>query len=178
MRRYTFEYEIAMNVVSAREAFRGTPEIQVKSSAPGWTCLHIAPELSLKDRVVGFFRSQLLNDLSPELCEQITLAMDELLGNALEHGCNTEPKLGVELAYIRTNRSLLFHLRDAGPGFSLDSLDHAALNNPPEDPLRHASFRSEMGLRPGGYGIMLVKKIADELIYNETGNEVLFIKYL
>ena len=167
-----------MNMVSARDAFREMPEIQVKSSTPGWICLHIAPELSLKDRVVGFFRSQMLNDLSTELCEQIALAMDELLGNALEHGCNTDPKLGVELAYIQTNRSILLHLRDAGPGFSWDSLLHAAVNNPPEDPLRHTNFRSEMGLRPGGFGIMLVKKIADELIYNETGNEVLFIKYL
>ena len=52
------------------------------------------------------------------------------------------------------------------------------MNNPPEDPLHHTKLRSEMGLRPGGYGIMLVKKIADELIYNEAGNEVLFLKYL
>jgi anti-sigma regulatory factor (Ser/Thr protein kinase) len=178
MRRYTFEHETVMTIVSARDAFRGTPEIQVKSAAPGWTCLHIAPELPLKERVVGFFRSQMLKDLSAELCEQLTTAMDELLGNALEHGCKAEPQLGVELSYIRTSRSILLQLRDAGPGFSLDSLDHAAVNNPPEDPLRHANFRSEMGLRPGGYGIMLVKKIADELIYNETGNEVLFIKYL
>lgn len=167
-----------MNVVSARDAFSGTPDIQVKSSMPGWISLHIAPKLPLKDRVVGFFRSQLLNDLSADLCEQLTLAMDELLGNALEHGCNTEPKLGVELSYIRTVRAILLHLSDAGPGFSWDRLYHAAVNNPPEDPLRHANFRSQMGLRPGGFGIMLVKKIADELIYNETGNEVLFIKYL
>lgn len=167
-----------MTVVSARDAFRGTPEIQVKSSAPGWICLHIAPELRLKDRVIGFFRSQMLKDLSADLSEQLITAMDELLGNALEHGCNTDPKLGVELSYICTARAILIHLRDAGPGFSLDCLEHAAVNNPPEDPLRHTNFRSAMGLRPGGFGIMLVKKLADELVYNETGNEVLFIKYL
>jgi anti-sigma regulatory factor (Ser/Thr protein kinase) len=178
MRRYTFEQETVMSIVSARDAFLGTPEVQVKSSTPGWISLHIAPELPLKDRVVGFFRSHLLNGLSEELSEQLTLAMDELLGNALEHGCNTEPKLGVELSYIRTVRAILLHLRDAGPGFSWDRLQHAAVNNPPEDPLRHADLRSKMGLRPGGFGIMLVRKIADELIYNETGNEVLFIKYL
>jgi anti-sigma regulatory factor (Ser/Thr protein kinase) len=178
MRRYTFEHETVMSVVSARDAFRKTPEIQVKSSAPGWICLHIAPQLPLKERVVAFFRSHMLSDVSSELCEQITLAMDELLGNALEHGCKVDPTLDVELSYIRTSRSILLYLRDAGPGFSLESLNHAAVNNPPEDPLRHTSFRSQMGLRPGGFGIMLVKRIADELIYNETGNEVLFIKYL
>jgi anti-sigma regulatory factor (Ser/Thr protein kinase) len=35
-----------------------------------------------------------------------------------------------------------------------------------------------MGMRPGGFGIMLVKQIADELVYNERGNEVLLIKLL
>ena len=167
-----------MTVVSARDAFRETPEVEVKSSAPGWIRLHIAPKLPLKELVVGYFRSHLLNGFSTELCEQLTVAMDELLGNALEHGGKTDPQSRVELSYIRTSRSVLLHLRDAGPGFSLDGLDHAAVNNPPEDPLRHINFRSQMGLRPGGYGIMLVKRIADELIYNETGNEVLFIKYL
>jgi anti-sigma regulatory factor (Ser/Thr protein kinase) len=33
-------------------------------------------------------------------------------------------------------------------------------------------------MRPGGFGIMLVKQIADELIYNEAGNEVMLVKYL
>ncbi len=33
-------------------------------------------------------------------------------------------------------------------------------------------------MRPGGFGIMLVKQIADELIYNESGNEVMLIKHL
>jgi anti-sigma regulatory factor (Ser/Thr protein kinase) len=52
------------------------------------------------------------------------------------------------------------------------------VNNPPEDPLRHTKFRLRKGLRPGGFGIMVVRQIADELIYNEHGNEVLLIKYL
>lgn len=73
---------------------------------------------------------------------------------------------------------VLLQIRDAGPGFELDAVAHAAVNNPPEDPLRHAELRSQMGLRPGGFGILLVKQIADDLIYNERGNEVAFVKYL
>jgi anti-sigma regulatory factor (Ser/Thr protein kinase) len=73
---------------------------------------------------------------------------------------------------------ILFHIRDAGPGFDLNGLAHAAVNNPPDDPLRHAAARSQMGMRPGGFGILLVKQIADDLIYNEQGNEVVLVKYL
>jgi anti-sigma regulatory factor (Ser/Thr protein kinase) len=38
--------------------------------------------------------------------------------------------------------------------------------------------RHGKGLRPGGFGLVLIRAIADELIYNEQRNEVLFIKYL
>jgi anti-sigma regulatory factor (Ser/Thr protein kinase) len=164
-------------LVDAREVFEGISKIEVKSAVPGWTCLQIAPDIECKEKVVGYFRSQLA-DLPGELCEKLGLAMDELLGNAIEHGCRPDPSCGVEFTFIRTHRMVLFQIRDAGPGFSIGSVPHAAVNNPPEDPLRHIEFRSQLGMRPGGYGIMLVKQIADELLYNEFGNEVLFLKYL
>jgi anti-sigma regulatory factor (Ser/Thr protein kinase) len=167
-----------MNRLSARDVFSGSADVQVRSSSPGWICLNIAPDLALKDRVVGFLRSQMESELAPELCEQLAIAMDELLSNAIEHGCKTAPQCGVELTYIRTSKVILFQTRDAGPGFSMSRVPHAAVNNPPEDPLRHTRFRVRKGLRPGGFGIMLVRQIADELIYNENGNEAVLIKYL
>lgn len=163
--------------MNAKEAFAGVPDIEVKSALPGWICLRIAPEIQLKRQVVEFFRSQMAN-LSEELCEKLCLALDELLGNAIEYGCAVEPKCGCELSYIRTSRMILIQVRDAGPGFELTAVPHAAVNNPPEDPLRHVQLRSDLGMRPGGFGIMLVKQIADDLIYNEQGNEVVFVKYL
>ncbi len=162
---------------SAREAFAGDPKIDVRSSGPNWISLAIAPEMEMRQRMADFFRSQ-LTDLPDDLCDKLSIAFEELLGNALEHGSAVDPKRGVEIGFIRTPRMLLFHIRDAGPGFSLSSVPHAAVNNPPEDPLKHATYRSAMGLRPGGFGILLVKQIADELIYNEHGNAVLLIKYL
>jgi len=166
-----------MNVLSAREAFHDVPEIRVKSDLPAWICLYIPPEMQYRPIVINFFRT-FMHSLSNELCEQLCTAMDELLGNALEHGCDLEPKSGCELTYIRTGRMILIQLRDAGPGFSLNGLAHAAINNPPDDPLKHAQARAKMGLRPGGFGILLVKQIADDLIYNERGNEVVLVKYL
>ena len=163
--------------MNAKEAFEGIPEIEVKSALPGWICLRMAPELELKSRVLEFFRRQLTN-VSEDLAEKLTLAVDELLGNALEHGCMAEPKSACEFTYIRTSRMILIQIRDAGPGFQLSDMTHAAVNNPPEDPLRHVQLREQMGMRPGGFGILLVKQVADDLIYNEQGNEVVFVKYL
>ena len=35
-----------------------------------------------------------------------------------------------------------------------------------------------MGLRPGGFGILVSKQVVDELFYSERGNEVVLIKRL
>lgn len=167
-----------MDVISARQAFEGIPEIHVISASPAWICLRLEPVLVVRERVALFFRGYLATDLSSDLTEQLVLAFDELLTNAIEHGKAKKKRASITVTYIRTARSIVFHLRDGGPGFALASVDHAAINNPPGDPLRHAEFRSQLGLRPGGFGILLVKQIADELIYNEHGNEAVFIKYL
>ena len=34
------------------------------------------------------------------------------------------------------------------------------------------------GQRPGGFGILMSRQLVDDLLYNERGNAVLFVKYL
>ena len=57
-------------------------------------------------------------------------------------------------------------------------LHHAAVSYADDSPAEHILYRTEHGLRPGGFGILLARKLVDELIYNEKGNEVLMVKYL
>ena len=73
---------------------------------------------------------------------------------------------------------MMCRVKDPGEGFSLEELKHAALNNPPDNPFCHMSERETQGIRPGGFGILMAKKLVDELLYNEQGNEVLLVKYL
>jgi hypothetical protein len=40
------------------------------------------------------------------------------------------------------------------------------------------AVRDQLGIRPGGFGIAMTRALADELLYNEAQNEVIFIKYL
>ena len=151
--------------------------ILVRSNRPGWVSLTVSPTLHSKEHVAAIFRSH-LDALPVELCEALLLALDELLSNAIEHGCELDPHRRVDVALIRTDRIILIYVRDDGEGFSVADLFHSALNNPPGNPLHHVQMRDEMGLRPGGFGIMLAKQVADELIYNESGNAVMLIKYL
>ena len=72
---------------------------------------------------------------------------------------------------------LLYRIADPGRGFAFDGLSHAAIANP-EGGMAHAEIREARGIRPGGFGLVLIRAIADELVYNERQNEVLFVKYL
>ncbi|HEY7212613.1 MAG TPA: ATP-binding protein [Bryobacteraceae bacterium] len=166
-----------IQMVAARKSFRKKPHFLIKSNRPGWLTLAVSPALESKDQITECFRPH-LNGLPRELIENLLLAVDELVSNAMEHGCGLEPDRCVDVSLIRTDRLVLIYVRDDGEGFSIGTVGHAAVNNPPDDPLRHTELRSEMGLRPGGFGIMLAKKVADELLYNQHGNAVLLIKYL
>jgi hypothetical protein len=84
----------------------------------------------------------------------------------------------VKLTYIRTASAVVYYLHDPGDGFSFDRIPHAAISNDPSDPVAHTEIRDQMGIRPGGFGLLLTRKLADELIFSEKGNEVLVVKYL
>ena len=73
---------------------------------------------------------------------------------------------------------LLYRVADPGPGFSFKGLTHAAVGQPAEDPIAHVAVRDQLGIRPGGFGILMTRHLVDELLYNERGNAVLFVKHL
>ena len=64
------------------------------------------------------------------------------------------------------------------PGFAIDNLPHAAIGQPDDNPIQHMQVREEKGIRPGGFGLVMVRASVDELLYNEQRNEVVFVKYL
>jgi len=106
------------------------------------------------------------------------MAFRELLLNAGEWGGKLNPNRKVRIAYVRSSRMLLYRVADPGPGFKFKGLVHSAVGQPAEEPFAHLAVRDQLGIRPGGFGIAMTRAIADELLYNEAQNEVIFIKYL
>jgi anti-sigma regulatory factor (Ser/Thr protein kinase) len=150
--------------------------IHVSSATPAWLRLMARSELATADRVIQFMNE--MSDLEGKARESMGFALKEILMNAMEYGGKFNPERLVEVSYVRGQRMVLYRIRDPGEGFSLEELPHAAISNPPEEPVRHLEFRDSMGIRPGGYGVLLSRKLVDDLIYNEQGNDVLLIKYL
>jgi two-component system, OmpR family, response regulator len=151
--------------------------IEVVSARPEWIELLVPCDLASADRIQSVMR-QMEADLPEHVRDSIARAFRELLLNAVEWGGKLDPNHRVRISYLRARRMLMYRIADPGPGFNLESLPHAALGNPQDKPLEHFEVRRELGLRPGGFGIMLAQSLVDELIYNEARNEVVLVKYL
>jgi anti-sigma regulatory factor (Ser/Thr protein kinase)/ActR/RegA family two-component response regulator len=150
--------------------------IEVLSATPEFIELVARCDLKTADRLVQFIHE--VADLPLKERDSVGLAFREMLMNAIEHGAKFDATQHVGISYIRARHMVLCRVKDPGEGFSLQEITHAAVMNPPSDPIRHNAIREEQGLRPGGFGILLTQKIIDELIYGEQGNEVVLIKYL
>jgi CheY-like chemotaxis protein/anti-sigma regulatory factor (Ser/Thr protein kinase) len=151
--------------------------IQVVSARPEWIELVAPCSLDVADRIQEFVQ-HLDADLPEEVRDQVGQAFRELLSNAIEWGGRLDPTQHVRIACLRTSRMRLYRIADPGEGFDIARLAHAAVSNPADDPLEHARVREELGLRPGGLGLLMSKALVDDVIYNEKRNEVVLVKYL
>jgi DNA-binding response OmpR family regulator len=168
---------LADMVQQALEAAAWQDDIRVVSARPEWITLDIRCKIDAADRTTNFLR-EMLGDLREHTADDVCAAFRELLMNAIEHGGKGDPRKRARASLLRTARSVIGHIHDPGTGFDIEFLPHAAISNPEDDPTRHVEVRAESGRRPGGFGILLTRNMVDELLYNERGNAVLFIKYL
>jgi len=169
--------EIANLACSAASDSQGRDDIQVLSAKPGWVSIRANCRLITAERVISF-ANELSSRLPEETRQEMMHAFREILLNAMEHGAAFNPEQVVEFTAVRTRRAMVFYVRDPGAGFRRESLTHAAIANPADDPAAHIAQREAEGMRPGGYGLLLAAGTVDELIYSDIGNEVLLIKYV
>jgi CheY-like chemotaxis protein len=161
-----------------RDTLSATPRqpIEVLSARPSWVEVSVPCTREAADRLQSVM-AHLDAKLPEEVRESIGYAFRELLLNAVEWGGKLDPRRRVRISYLRARRMLLYRIADPGPGFKTEDLDHAAITHP-DNPIAHADIREQKGLRPGGFGLLMVQAKVDELIYNEKQNEVVFVKYL
>jgi CheY-like chemotaxis protein/anti-sigma regulatory factor (Ser/Thr protein kinase) len=116
----------------------------------------------------------LFSPLSQSQIRQLAMAVRELCVNAIEWGHQKQLDRIVNVIYRIDAEKIVIVIRDEGPGFDPHHMPHAAK---PDDPVSHMMVRETLGLREGGFGILLARGLVDDLQYNETGNEVRLVKY-
>jgi anti-sigma regulatory factor (Ser/Thr protein kinase) len=82
--------------------------------------------------------------------------------------------LEVSISCEVTSDAVKFVITDQGEGFDPNHIPHAASE---ENPAEHMLIREKLGLRDGGFGILISKGMVDDFKYNTSGNQVTMIKY-
>ena len=184
VREQAFKYvhkpvEATQLLETVREALAAShpPPVEVISARPEWVELVVPCTREAAGHIEAVM-SQLDADLAPDVRASIGYAFRELLLNAVEWGGKLDPSRTVRIACLRAKRLVMYRIADPGTGFRIEDLPHAAVGQPPDDPIAHMQVREEKGIRPGGFGLLTVRASVDELLYNEQRNEVVFVKYL
>jgi anti-sigma regulatory factor (Ser/Thr protein kinase) len=184
IREHAFSYfskpfalpSLADMVLTAAEEPCWDDGIEVLSATPDWIRLVARCDLKTADRLIQFLHE--IADLPEPEGDSVAMAFREILMNAIEYGGQFRADQYVEISYVRAKHMVMCRVKDPGEGFTLDEIEHAAIANPYDDPIRHVTHREAKGMRPGGFGVLLAQKLVDDLIYSEKGNEVLLVKYL
>ena len=184
VREQAFKYvhkpvEAAQLLETVREALAASPppHVEVISARPEWVELVVPCTREAAGHIEAVM-SHLDATLAPDVRASIGYAFRELLLNAVEWGGKLDPSRTVRIACLRAKRLIMYRIADPGTGFKIEDLPHAAVGQPPDDPIAHMQVREAKGIRPGGFGLLTVRASVDELLYNEQRNEVVFVKYL
>jgi DNA-binding NarL/FixJ family response regulator len=167
--------EITAMVSGAAASAPGHDGIQVLSAIPGWVAVRLDCSLLTAERILRFI-TELRSEVPQAEREGLLIAYREVLLTAIEHGAGRSAGKLVDVAAIRTERAIVFYVKDPGPGFSQLKLP--------------ASFDAQRAAEPGfvgpgedaggcveAYRLLVARTIVDEMLYNERANEVLLIKH-
>ena len=151
--------------------------IEIRSATPEWTEVSVPCSAESAAQAQEYFDS-LDAGLAEAPRRAVGEALHELLVNAVEWGGKMNPSARVKVLRVRGRKMLLYRIADPGKGFRAGELPHAAISYDDDHRLDHVEVRNNRGLRAGGFGLLMVRNLVDELIYNEARNVVVFVKYL
>ncbi len=157
----------------AHPASGHTRAIVASSPISGWIELTASSELEYFRRVQRFSDALFASRLPANVCEDLKMAVEEVGRNAVEWGNRFDPGKRLHVSYCMFDDRVVIKVEDEGEGFTPKNVP-----DPTADPLKTMRDRQSAGKRPGGYGVFLLQRLVDEVVYNEKGNTVLLIKYL
>lgn len=145
-----------------------------RRSIAGEIHIELNSELPFLQEVNDFLLNlKLSRPLTGEQLFGLRQALMEMGQNAIEWGNQHRSEALVTITYRIHAEHVEIVVRDQGQGFNPHEIAHAASE---EDPISHMDVREKLGLREGGFGLMISRGLVDELRHNEVGNEVTLIK--
>jgi CheY-like chemotaxis protein len=169
--------ELLQIVKSTLDSSCNVDPIEVICAEPNWVELRFPCEMQAADRV-----EQVLNQLNysvpSEIKQSLKMALHELLMNAVKWGGRTGPEAHAQIDYLRTRKFILCRIADPGPGSDSREISVSSSPDFPSSTAVSGRSKGRESARAEGFGIRLAKSLVDELVFNESRNEVTVVKYL
>jgi DNA-binding response OmpR family regulator len=157
--------------IAAARAWRSQLELKHMN---GEIHVELNSETTFLQEVNDFLTNLTLSTpMSEDQVVQFRQAVMEMGTNAIEWGNQHRVEDLVRLVYRIYDDRVEIVIRDEGEGFDPHNLPHAAVAS---DPIAHMDVREKLGLREGGFGLLISRGMVDEMRYNDVGNEVTLIK--
>ena len=99
-----------------------------------------------------------VNSINSDLYGKILIATIEGVNNAMVHGNKLDINKTVKIDFTVVNGKLTIAIEDQGPGFDFNSIPDPTM---PEN-IENIS----------GRGVFLMRKLTDEIVYNDKGTKV------
>ncbi|MFH1706960.1 MAG: HU family DNA-binding protein [Planctomycetota bacterium] len=123
------------------------------------------------DIMEEFFKK---TNLEVEQVDELVAAYREAMSNAALHGNKNNAEKDLFVDFVVDVKKISFSIEDQGPGFDFTPFEKRAEST---SAIEVARARNALD-NPGGMGMMILKKCADEITYNTKGNKVSVIKHL
>ena len=134
---------------------------------PAATSLWTEASLSRSEEVIPLMEAVVRqmdeHGYNPRDRHHLRLGLEEAVVNALRHGNGGDPRKRVVVSYYVCSAAVLAEVKDAGPGF-----DPGAVPDPTAD----ANLD-----KPGGRGLLLMRRLLSRVCFRGRGNRVLLCKY-
>jgi serine/threonine-protein kinase RsbW len=147
--------------------------IVVQVPVAGWVELTAPSREKHLDRIASFLDTLSGVGMSADAREEVRIVVNETISNAMEWGNGGDESRHIKVSYAVFDDELVLKVEDEGEGF-----DPSLVPDPSGSPVQVVRDRLDAGKRIGGFGIYVVGKLMDRVVYNERGNVVLLSRSL
>jgi CheY-like chemotaxis protein len=167
--------EVAAMVSGAAASAPGHDGILIQSALPDWLAVRLDCSLLTAERLLRYI-AELRTEVPGADREGLLIAYREVLLSAIEHGAGRASGKLVDVAAVRTQRAIVFYVRDPGPGFSPLRLPPGFDGRTIPEPQFVLHEEGDHGYAEA-YRLLVARTIVDEMLYNERADEVILIKH-
>ena len=149
------------------------PDLEFGQEMPDWVEITAPSDGKIVARLEGLLDERFSSVISERDRTSLKIALREVCDNAIEWGNRGDINRRIHVSYCLFPEKIVFKIEDEGDGFDPDQVF-----DPSEDHLEGLEHREAEKKRFGGYGLVMVRNIMDEVVYNEKGNVVILSKNL